>query len=235
MAYIAAPSHSIVYLNMPKAACTSIKCWLYALEYGKTPSNPLDIHRMINRDLALPSFKFTAKRNDFEKYFKKSYVFTFVRHPLKRAYSLFNEKIVGESTYSWPRVKEIIEEEYSANFKNPRNLENEQNNFLSFMQFILDNYKRKSNFRRDHHWLPQVETISHNYHIRLLDFIGRVENIKEDSEYIFKKIGKSDISIPHLNEGDLFPFTYNQVITPKIKEIGEEVYYQDLRNFAYEL
>src|SRR5437762_833738 len=76
----------LIYLNMPKAACTTIKNQFFFMEHGRYVDEPLDIH---SHDDLLYSRERTPERLQLfrSKLKQRHLVFTFVRHPGKRAYS----------------------------------------------------------------------------------------------------------------------------------------------------
>ena len=55
-----------------------------------------------------------AQPEAIERRLKTDLVFTFVRHPLKRAYSCFNEKIHFTSIYGFGKVRAFIAARYGA-------------------------------------------------------------------------------------------------------------------------
>ena len=86
---IASKKHNIIYANMPKAGCTTIKNLIYFIDNDCYYHSPLDIH---NDSDALMKGKYNPEVMK-QKMKSRDIVFTMVRHPYKRAYSCFNEKI----------------------------------------------------------------------------------------------------------------------------------------------
>ena len=92
----------LVYANMPKSGCTTIKNLLYRIDSGAFLDDPLTIH---GRPELMVHWK--AQPEAIERRLKTDLVFTFVRHPLKRAYSCFNEKIHFRSIYSFGKARDL--------------------------------------------------------------------------------------------------------------------------------
>jgi len=69
--------------------------------------------------------------------------------------------------------------------------------------------------------------------IRPFDFIGRLERIDEDMAYICDRVGLPRQSLPRLNEGPPAPYSYEEVVNDTIRELGRDLYSDDLKNFAY--
>ncbi len=66
----------------------------------------------------------------------------------------------------------------------------------------------------------------------IVDFIGRLENIKEDASYIFKKVGLEGSELPHRNKSK--HGHYSEYYTPVLRDLVGERYYKDIEYFGYE-
>jgi hypothetical protein len=188
---------------------------------------------MIAKDGVLPTSRFEA--SEFDARFYKSFVFTFVRHPLKRAYSCYNEKILCNTRYSFGKVRTFLHEEYGADFNSRCSPARESANFLAFLLFVRDTQVGTAKFRKDAHWMPQWNIIRNASLRRSIDFIGRVETLEEDFSFVTKKAFLEETTLPHFNEAPAPPVRYEDVLNEEIKQIGREIYKEDLKNFAYEI
>lgn len=129
------PEHS-------KAGCTSVKNWIYRLENGHYLNEPLDIHKVERSHLV----HFDTNRSQVYEAFRSSFVFTMVRRPLKRAYSLFTEKILQQSQYAFGGVRRKLKDQYGASLQTG-SLEECQSDFLAFLNFVRDTQRNKVDFR----------------------------------------------------------------------------------------
>ncbi len=233
MAYVSIHSLPIIYLNMPKAACTSIKNILYFLEENEWKSDPLLIHYQRR---GLLKDKYEDDKKIIDKKIGESFVFTFVRHPGKRIYSLYQEKIHSTTKNSFPRLRALLEREFGANFnKTDYNLERERRNFLSFLKFIEANQKNQTSFRKDPHWLPQSRIVRRATKKRKLDFIGRIENFKSDFNLILNKFNLNEDSIlsKKFNANTEKDYSYDEVMTDQIFQLVHAIYINDFIDFGY--
>ena len=78
---------------------------------------------------------------------------------------------------------------------------------------------------------PQVAWITDKENSIMVDFIGKIENIKSDSEKIFKIIGIKE-ELPHLNKKN--HKRYQEYYSSKTKRIVEKIYKEDIKTFHYD-
>lgn len=227
-AYIFSKKHNIVYLNMPKSGCSTVKNCLYYLDNHEWLDNPLEIHREYNRELK-GHFNMSLIRKNHT-----SFTFSFVRHPFKRSYSLFQEKILVDSPYTFPdRVDNLLRNRYGLIDNYEKNIEVERENFFQYLSFVDDTINNRVNYRADPHWLPQYDIISKPLY-RGIDFIGRLENFQEDFRYVLDKIGvKEPLESKRFNENPSKNFTYSEVVNPELLELLNKIYVKDLEYFGY--
>lgn len=129
--FIAPKSQPFIYAFVPKCACTSIKNWLYFLDNAHYIDEPLKIH--FN-----PEYLIFGKSNPelIEQRIDKEFVFTFVRQPLKRAYSCFNEKIFHKADFPLLKDRARFEKHYKITLTENPTLEEHRANFKYFLDYI---------------------------------------------------------------------------------------------------
>ncbi len=99
------------------------------------------------------------------------------------------------------------------------------NNYPSFEKFLL------SKIWIDWiHFLPQFEYISVNNNV-CMDFIGKVENIHTDFNYICKKINIPNQDLPHINVSKRKK--YIRYFKDDLQQIIAEHYATDIKYFEY--
>lgn len=226
LASVAAP---LVYINMPKSGCTTIKNLLVRIDTGAFIDDPLTIHG--RKDLMV---HWKVQPEAVAARLKTDLVFTFVRHPLKRAYSCFNEKVHFTSIYSFRKVRQYVARRYGAEFVDAPSLELHRANFKRFLRFSQDSLDRTNDMRRDPHWIPQSVVLAGSDRWRRPDFIGKVERFDAGMEAVLGLAGVArDWTTPRMNEGPPPPWSYEAVLDDEIRDLGARLFADDLRNFGY--
>jgi len=228
--FLAARSVPLLYVNVPKSACTTIKNILHRLDSGAFLADPLTIHS--RKDLLV---RVEREPEEIARRLREQHlVFTFVRHPLRRAYSAFNEKVHFPSTYSFPHVREYIETRYGARFVEAPSLELHRTNFKHFLVFAKESFEGTNGWRRDGHWCPQTRLLNGAMRWRMVDFIGRVENFDAHLQAVLGLAGITcDFEMPRMNEGPPAPYRYEDILDDGIRQLGRDLFKGDLRNFGY--
>lgn len=218
--------YPLAYINMPKCACTTIKNYMYYLDESKWFSEPLSIHRHLSDERG---FGFVSRRNI-------GFTFTFVRHPVKRCFSAFHEKIVHDGEFSFPKVKGYIEKNYKVEMKASKDPEEVEFQFYKFLCFIHDNIRGKTKIRKDAHWIPQSMIIDKYERLRKIDFIGRIESFQSDFEFIMHKAGVSDLDTQkRFNEGPKPEVSLSEIRSERIQALCQDIFLGDERAFGYDL
>jgi hypothetical protein len=201
--------YKLVYLNMPKVACTSIRFSLGILVVGESFSRekPLYVHEgfFVGRELNVIAA-------DYDHYFK----FTFVRNPWDRLVSCYSGKIAG------PTMKLAEMQKFGLYAGMP---------FEEFVPKVCEipDELADPHFRSQH---------SHTtYRGRFLpDFVGRFERMHEDwarlQEILTPRIGTPLPDLPHKNEGK--HRSYQSYYNPELRALVAKRYRQDIELFAYQ-
>ena len=202
---------------------------LYWLDNEAFLKDPLTIHRrtdLLLRGATSPIVLANRLSSDI--------VFTFVRHPLRRAFSCFNEKIFSHGPYSFPRVRQCLCEAYQADFLSYPDLDNYRSNFKAFLRFSHDSFRGKNGWRRDPHWCPQTMVLANVEKIRRVDFIGRVESFNAHlSALLSISQLRLPATLPPMNEGAKPPFRFEDVVDDEIERIAMSFLNFDMYYFGY--
>lgn len=246
---IASAHYPLVYVNIPKTGCTSIKCLLYYIDNNKYPEDPNYIHRDIRKGLALIS-----KNNPdllFERIRQSKFIFTFVREPLRRVYSCFMEKIFFIHKFSFSAVREILIKDYNFNLPDPITIQKivsagwdntdygtkiHRHNFKLFLRFVEKNLNGGTpNIRKDAHWAIQSDMLITFQKNIAVDFVGRLETFAEDFAFVIKKVQyDGDIDINRkFNEGPSFYIKLDDILDDEIIDISQRIYEKDYKFFRY--
>jgi hypothetical protein len=150
-------------------------------------------------------------KNNFKLYFK----FCFVRNPYDRLYSAYNFMKKGglhQTDANWAD-KHI-------------------NRFKNFEEFVL-NWVNIKNIQKGIHFKPQTYFICNKNGELLVDFVGKMEQIEEDFNYIANKLSVTT-KLEKFNVSNLNKININDVYNKKMKEIVYEVYKSDFDTLLYD-
>lgn len=135
---------------------------------------------------------------------KKQFKFAFVRNPWARVVSCYHDKVVNKALRT---LKKCYDKDFD---------------------FFVDFLAKKDLTHCDVHF--KLQTALFPFHE--MDFIGRMENFKEDLQYVLKQIGIDCPRIPHRNVSshEHYSHYYNE----RTKAIIEELYRADIEAFGYD-
>ncbi len=232
--------HPLIYLNVPKAACTTIKNLLYYMQFGHYDEAPLDIHassKLMRSRGAKPEVHATIRNHMCSKHL----VFTFVREPGRRAYSCFVEKVLYQKHRSFPHVRELLERRYDFDLPSDPavvaglGVERIADGFTKFLRFVRDNEGGNSELKKDAHWLPQSYILKRYLQQFLPDFVGRVESFDRDFSYVMQHY--TGTYLPALsvkfNEGPRAPHPFEAIAIDDVRTLLGEIYGDDCYLFGY--
>lgn len=229
--FLAVNSVPLLYVNMPKCGCTTIKNILHRLDSGTFIDDPLTIHA--RKDLFLRPERDPI---EFERRVRCDPVFTFVRHPLRRAYSCFNEKVHFQTRYSFGKVRNCVARDYGARFEENPSADLHRENFKAFLRFSRDSFDGTNKWRRDPHWCPQSMVLKSIRRWRAVDFIGRVEKL---DAHLAVALGLAGVEInfetPRMNEGPPAPWPYETMLDDEVNSLARTLFDVDFRSFGYHL
>ncbi|MEL6264160.1 MAG: sulfotransferase family 2 domain-containing protein [Pseudomonadota bacterium] len=223
----------LIYVNMPKSACTTIKNIMVRFDTGRFLDDPLTVHRR-SKELFV---HWRDAPGEIERRLASDVVFTLVRHPLRRSYSCFTEKVHFTSPYSFGWVRRHVTGAYGADFEAAPTLERHRANFKAFLRFVDANARGTDReVRRDPHWLPQFGVLRNAERVRRIDVVGRVETFDQHFGAVLAMVGASrDFDVPRMNEGPKPPFRYEDVVDDEIRELGSAIFADDFQRFGYAL
>lgn len=103
------------------------------------------------------------------------------------------------------------------------------NDFRIFIEKIGNGELDSYHIRVKQHLVPQIPMFSINGE-SVVNFIGRLENIKEDWKYIANQINCTEV-LPHKNKSN--HKHYRRYYTKKSKKIVERIYAEDIETLNY--
>ncbi|PWN07791.1 sulfotransferase family 2 domain-containing protein [Rhodohalobacter mucosus] len=146
----------------------------------------------------------------FHKYFK----FTFVRNPYSRLLSAY-----------------LFLKKGGMNRKNELWADQNLSGYNSFDAFVKE-WVNKENIKTYYHFLPQCHFICDNNLSPQVDFIGRLENIERDYNYICRTLGVSK-SLMTMNRTSSENLSWANYYDADTKEIVYKAYKEDFDVLKY--
>ena len=232
---ICTANYPLLYLNIPKSACTTIKNLLYYVDNGEAYPDPIAIHA---DKAALLKGMSPDRQGYMRAVHNRKVVFTFVREPFARAYSAFNEKIFFTTKYSFTAPRVCLQEDYGAVFPVEGvdyTAADHSANFLKFLIFVQDTINETAKIKLNPHWSPQMTILTHHRRRINTDFVGKVENFQQGMRFVLDMANVDipvDLSVRH-NEGPKPPFGLAEIMTDEIHAKLTSVYGVDVDYFGY--
>lgn len=212
-----------IFIHIPKTAGTTVSEFLsklttYAdLELGGTAFGESLQHLYRKKyGLSKHSPSFEVIKLIGEREWIRYFTFSFVRNPFTRIYSIYN----------FSKKWEGLPEEYK----------NLMDQFESFEEFVLSGILEKDP-GYDNIFKPQVFWVTNPHNRKILvDFIGRVENLKSDLLYILKIIDAKKLipfldNLPVLNRSERFDIAVYE--NPAVVDAIRKIYDIDFKLFGY--
>jgi len=188
---VASSQLSLVYYDVPKVACTSLKTWFWELEHGQAFTGDSPRGKVLNRlglkgygDIHLQESTRTRSFKAAPKPPVGYATLTVVRDPIRRLVSAWKDKVNAESFKGQRNVLNDLENEGLA--PNP--------DFETFIEHF-DEYRMVTRATRIH-------TNSLAWHlgpdIGLYDHVFSLEALDELIAFLSEKLGK-EVSLPRQN------------------------------------
>ena len=203
--------YKFIYFRIPKAANSTIISSLHFAENRGSEETKINVDKLkglYTRPTEIPL-------NEFKKIIKNYWKFSVVRNPYHRLLSVYLDKI-NRSNYLKKNVTSFLQCDFS--------------DFVSLENFIF--YLECGGVKDNAHWAPQTEIIF--IPIEELDFIGRVENLREDMRFITTKIFGTEFNLhsfrPHRTDAIS---KQNKLLTDNLKERIYKIYENDFKFLGY--
>ena len=204
------PRFNTIYVTNQKAGCTSIKLMLNRAETG---DNHLD-SRNIHVESRLPKPSSLGWPRVREMLSGSAYRFTFVRHPVDRLLSAYNDKILIDRNFDFAGL--VLQ-----------HLGLPQDRDVTLPLFI-DYLELCDPLEMDRHWRPQHFNLMHG--LVEYDFVGRVETLERDMRIVAKEAGLPIDDVLHRNIKQ--KSVTHEDVAPYLSRI-EKLYARDFELYGY--
>lgn len=214
--YYVLEDKKLVYVSIPKVACTSIKSAMFEPETDAVNMNEyMTVH---SRAEEFRTVKLTRQQKNY-------FVFAFVRNPFDRLVSCYEDKVKrrvqhnGRYFFDTAYNRQLLHRLYGVRFSPG----------MSFAEF-LRTVAVIPDALADGHFKSQYSCL-YRFRRRVPNYIGKFETIADDwrslaERYGFRKLDQRNIS----NRIDLLDY-YE---TLELVELAAERYTNDIRCFGYE-
>uniref|UniRef100_H2Z9Y6 Carbohydrate sulfotransferase n=1 Tax=Ciona savignyi TaxID=51511 RepID=H2Z9Y6_CIOSA len=181
--------HKAVYCQIPKVGTSNWLKIFAVLESQINDTSAVNANSIHNVALPMVSYLNNTARNYVMKHYTK---FVVVREPFDRALSAYKDKFLVKPGYGRPaflKLAKAIKEEYGNKSSQSSAKQNAYPNFAEYVKYLVDplNDRIPSHYSEPRHWQPQTD-LCYPCNIRY-DYVLRLENIEEESEFILREIG----------------------------------------------
>lgn len=232
MRYVASRTRPVIYLTIAKAGLTSTLNALLWLDQGRFADDPEDIHRHVG-DLFVTA---ANAPETLERRLKTDKVFTVVRDPLRRAWSLFNDKALHEHPHAFPFLRRRLLRKGAA-LDPQAGIEPLREDFLLFLRAVRAdvNAARGRPAKINPHWRPQSLTLRQAARKRAPDVVCRTETLDADLPAVLRWAGVEDPPPPRrFNEGPPSPHPPAQVLDhPDVHALAATIFARDYAMLGY--
>jgi hypothetical protein len=240
------PDLKILFCDVPKAASTNLRRFIYVYFNKSTSYENLDRKNLwIDYNEFFRQFYLTDQSKliyQNESLFK----FLLVRHPFRRIYSAYNDKFVSDDSENIISGWKQFEEKILLVMKKNETLltirrKDLRLDFRTFLLYIIDTIRKKQ--RLNNHWEQIVQRCSVcliNY-----DWIGKIENFHEDQKILVEKFQGNSKEFPSkyfdqndkkqisLNDFQLIELFRNTIQNDQDFQVLIDYYKPDFQLFDY--
>ncbi len=221
--------YPLLFMPIPKSGCTSIRNYLFYLDYGYFCESPNDVMEWISQSRLKDGRDQIADRQG-------DFVFTFVRHPLRRAYSGFNDKAFNQHPHAFPWLRQkLIRLGATLTNKEP-SVEEHRANFIIFLEMVYKDIRTPKNKKTNPHWDTQTNILRRKRKRQNIEFVGRLEHIERDFTSVLERAGyQSPFEFRRFNEGLRYPHSYDVVVDASVQDLGRMLFSEDLEELGYKI
>lgn len=208
------PEYGCIYVQNPKAACTTVLLWLHRIHLGNYEDSPTRLHR----DHSLPRVEELGWDSVTRMLSGDAFRFSFVRDPIQRVESAYLDKVVRHRRHGGRSLLLRV-----------LGLPDDPEQDVTLDQFVAA-LEMQDPIRMDKHWRPQHLNLMHG--LVDLDLIGRLETFDADLARIRAATGIPDLPVETRRrstrpDGSLFDGRHD--LLRKVRE----VYARDFELYGY--
>ncbi len=210
--------HRVVYVETPKAGCTTVKRALQIIETGSEDGLAKNVHERSTSPLKTPE---TSAFSADEIYASPDvFRFCIVRNPYTRVVSAYLDKLV---TNKWEARRRLPKLGFAPDAE------------ITLLQFLQTIASQKPAVM-DIHWMPQTVLLQPGK-VRY-DVIGRLENFDADFAAIMQRVAPAFLdkygTFDHSPHRTGAAQRIAELVGPEEEELIRQIYADDFRVFGYD-
>ena len=223
---------NFIYRPVPKVACTS---WFKLIQQMENPGFKGPLPKVRNLHSGLFHFRNMPVRQVAACLADPScFKFAFVRHPETRLKSAFEDKLahvfpdgIRPISSDFERMSRKIKKQSPAAGGGVGG-----SPFCSYPEFVRYLAEHRAAIYWDRHWCPQARILRQD--LITYDFIGKFENMREDSAFVLGKVGH-ETGLPLTNRGASSPeLSSSRQEEEEISRLVRDIYREDFETFGYD-
>jgi hypothetical protein len=221
--FVLLPETGLMFMPIRGAAVDPIRDWMAALDG-------------IGTDQLLTGLK----QKDIRQWMRKHpghRSFTVLRHPLERAYHVFNSCILPADRPAYANIRRVLKNRY--NLPIPKDglipgyyADQHKEAFIAFLNFLKGNLAGQTSMKVEQIFASQTALIQGMANFALPDRILREEELIEDLPKLAKTQGRDgaefDMALPEV------PFPLTEINDSEIESLIFDIYRKDFLNFGFQ-
>lgn len=221
--FVLMPETGLMFMPIRGAAVDPVKDWMAGLEG-------------IGADKLLTGLK----QKDIRQWMRKHpghRSFTVLRHPLERAYHVFNSCILPADRPAYANIRRVLKNRY--NLPIPKDglipgyyADQHKEAFIAFLNFLKGNLAGQTSLKVEQIFASQTALIQGMANFALPDRILREEELIEDLPKLAKAQGRDgaefDMALPEE------PFPLAEINDSEIESLIFDIYRKDFLNFGFQ-
>ncbi len=220
--FVATPDTGLLFMPIRGAAVEPVKAWMAGLDG-------------INKDALLSGMNQQELRrwmNDHEGYRS----FTVLRHPLERAYHVFNRCIVPDDRPAFTKVRRVLRKRYGLPIPEKGIIkgyyaDQHQEAFIAFLKFLKGNLAGQTSLKVEPVWASQTAILQGMGKFTLPDFVFREDDLIAGLPRLAKgQTGTAtEFDMPLEDE----PFPLSEIYDAEVAHLIADIYRKDFQNFGF--
>ncbi len=220
--FVMTPKTGLMFMPIRGSAVDPIKAWMAAVD-----------------DVGEGELLTGLKQKDLRKWMREHEgyrSFTVLRHPLERAYHVFNSCILPNDRPAFKNIRRVLRKRYNLPIPEQGMIkgyyaDQHQEGFTAFLHFLKGNLAGQTSLKVEPIWASQTAVLEGMSAFRLPDRIFREEELIP---------GLSDLAGAMTGEKTAFdmplpeePFPLAEIINTEIQMLISDIYRKDFLNFGF--